>query len=195
MTVDNLTLRVATPEDAQSILDIYSYYVLNTAITFECTVPSVDEFAARMRRILTKYPFYVALLQGKIVGYAYAGSFIAREAYDYSCELSIYVAYDVKRSGIGKSLYTTLFNALKAMGILNIYACIGVPCKDADEYLDFNSQQFHSHLGFKTVGTFNRCGFKFGRWYSMIWMEKLIGEHTGDHHLISFKQLTAADKN
>ena len=61
--------------------------------------------------------------------------------------------------------------------MLNLYACIGVPEQD-DEYLDHNSEQFHEHMGYRKVGTFHQCGYKFGRWYNMIWMEKMIGEHT-----------------
>lgn len=176
--LDKMVIRVATPDDAQSILDIYRYYIANTAITFECREPSVEEFRERIAHTLLKYPYYVALLEGKIVGYAYAGSFVAREAYDHSCELSIYVDKNYKHSGIGKRLYNALFDTLKSMGILNLYACIGVPSDSADEYLDFNSQNFHSHLGFRIVGLFTRCGYKFDRWYNMIWMEKLIGEHS-----------------
>lgn len=65
------------------------------------------------------------------------------------------------------------------MGVLNLYACIGYP-KVEDEYLNKNSAQFHEHLGFRLCGTFENCGYKFNRWYDMIWMEKIIGEHTDD---------------
>jgi phosphinothricin acetyltransferase len=65
---------------------------------------------------------------------------------------------------------------LKAMGILNLYACIAYP-ETEDEYLTRNSANFHSHLGFTTAGRFHQCAYKFGRWYDMIWMEKLVGEH------------------
>ena len=75
-----------------------------------------------------------------------------------------------------RKLYEALEEALKAQGMLNLYACIGYP-DVPDEYLDYNSAQFHEHLGYRTVGTFHQCGYKFGRWYSMIWMEKMIGEH------------------
>ena len=65
---------------------------------------------------------------------------------------------------------------LKEMGILNLYACIAYP-EVEDEYLDKNSVLFHEHLGYVKVGEFHKCGYKFGRWYNMIWMEKIIGEH------------------
>ena len=72
-----------------------------------------------------------------------------------------------------------LADRLKAMGVLNLYACIGYPQVE-DEYLTRNSAQFHEHLGFTLAGTFHNCGYKFGRWYDMIWMEKIIGEHRPD---------------
>ena len=62
------------------------------------------------------------------------------------------------------------------MGIRNLYACIGDPVEE-DEYLTRSSEQFHRHLGYTKVGEFHLCGYKFGRWYNMIWMEKLIGDH------------------
>ena len=80
------------------------------------------------------------------------------------------------QQGDFEKLYEALEEALRRQGMLNLYACIGCPEKP-DEYLDFNSAQFHEHLGYRTVGTFHQCGYKFGRWYNMIWMEKMIGEH------------------
>ena len=80
------------------------------------------------------------------------------------------------RQGLGKTLYGALEQRLAEMGILNLYACIGFPDKE-DEYLTSNSADFHAHLGYRRVGEFHRCGYKFGRWYHMIWMEKIIGRH------------------
>ena len=81
--------------------------------------------------------------------------------------------------GMGRALYEALADRLQAMGILNLYACIGYPQVE-DEYLTRNSARFHEHLGFALVGTFHNCGYKFGRWYDMVWMEKIIGEHRPD---------------
>ncbi|MBQ9572428.1 MAG: GNAT family N-acetyltransferase [Acidaminococcaceae bacterium] len=77
---------------------------------------------------------------------------------------------------MGRMLYEALETELKKMGILNLYACIGYP-ETEDEYLTRNSAGFHAHLGYVKVGEFHKCGYKFGRWYNMIWMEKIIGEH------------------
>ena len=171
-----MEIRLANIEDAEDILNIYSYYVLNTAVSFEYDVPIVEEFKERIKKILENYPYYVALIDNKIVGYAYAGSFVGREAYKYSAELTVYIDKDFKKQGIGKLLYQKLEEDLKQKGIRNLYACIGVPVDKADEYLDFNSVEFHKHLGFKQVGEFHKCGYKFDRWYNMVWLEKIIGE-------------------
>ena len=126
-------------------------------------------------------------LHGAIAGYAYAGAFVGRAAYDWSCETSIYLDKNARRCGIGKTLYAALEKELKKMGILNMYACIGYPDNE-DEYLTKNSAEFHSHIGFVQVGEFHKCGYKFGRWYNMIWMEKIIGEHKKDQApVIGFK--------
>lgn len=170
-----IEIRSATVEDVEDILNVYSYYVLNTAISFEYNVPTVEEFKNRIRRTLEKYPYYVAILDNKIIGYAYAGSFVGREAYKYSSELTIYIHKNYKKQGIGNLLYQKLEEDLKQNGIKNLYACIGTPVNKADEYLDFNSVEFHKHLGFKQVGEFHKCGYKFDRWYNMVWLEKIIG--------------------
>ena len=177
MNKNNVTIRPATIDDTENILKIYAFYVLNTAISFEYTVPPLNEFKSRIEKILKRYPCYVAVKEkNNIAGYAYAGAFNEREAYKYSVELSIYVDKAYKKQGIGKLLYKTLEQDLKAQKITNLYARIAVPEKE-DEYLNFNSAQFHEHLGFKKVGEFHRCGYKFNRWYNIICMEKFLKEH------------------
>ena len=172
-----MLIRSAQVSDAPALLDIYAPYVRDTAITFEYDVPSPEEFRERIRRIRQRYPYLVIEKDGVIEGYAYAGVFKDRAAYDRSCEMTIYLDRGARGRGLGRELYEALEQELKARGFLNLYACIGVP-EEPDEYLDFNSEQFHAHLGYTTVGTFHKCGYKFGRWYNMIWMEKMIGEHT-----------------
>lgn len=173
-----MVIRDAALSDAQSILNIYAYYTENTVISWETKAPSLEEFQARMERIMKRYPYLVMEEDGEIFGYAYAGPFVGRAAYDWSCELTIYLRHDVRKQGLGRALYTALEEKVKDMGILNLYACIGVPEGEEDEYLTNNSAEFHEHLGFREVGRFRNCGSKFGRWYTMIWMEKVIGEHT-----------------
>ncbi len=172
----HMRLRAAKPEDAAELLEIYGYYVKNTAITFEYEVPSVSEFISRIENTLKKYPYIVAEEEGKIIGYVYAGAFKARAAYEHSVETSIYVADKKRRQGVGGTLLEALEEALKKQNILNVNACIAVP-NEEDEYLSFGSVRFHETRGYKLVGTFHDCGYKFERWYNMIWMEKMLGEH------------------
>ena len=171
-----MLIRSATPDDAGRILEIYSYYVENTAITFEIDVPSPDEFKNRISKTLARYPYLVLEEDGMIEGYAYAGVFYDRAAYDHSCEVTIYLDRDSHGKGYGRILYGELEKKLKARGIINLYACIADPVVE-DEYLTSNSEQFHAHLGYVKNGEFHKCGYKFCRWYNMIYMEKIIGEH------------------
>lgn len=176
MMNDNIRIRPAGAEDAEALLAIYAPYVRETAITFEYDVPTVEEFQSRIRNILQKYPYLIAEQDGRAVGYAYAGSFKERASYAWDAETTIYVARDRKRQGIGRRLYRTLEDILKAQGILNLNACIAFPPQE-DEYLTRNSMEFHARCGFRLVGEFHQCGYKFGRWYNIIWMEKHIGAH------------------
>jgi len=175
-TNTDITLRFATISDAKDILEIYRPYIEKTAISFETLVPSLDEFTSRIENISKIYPYIVAVKDSKIVGYAYTHAFVDRSAYDYSAETTIYVDETMKKSGIGKRLYTAIEEISKFQGICNLEACIGYIEKE-DEYLTNNSSQFHEHLGYRFVGRFDKCGYKFGRWYDMIWMEKIIAEH------------------
>lgn len=171
-----INIRDAALDDAERLLEIYSFYVQHTAISFEYDVPTIDEFRERIRKAREKYPYLVIEKDGTIQGYAYAGPFKNRAAYDWSCELTIYIDRNARGDGLGRKLYSVLETKLKDMGMLNLYACIAYP-ETEDEYLTTNSADFHAHLGFTEVGHFHQCGYKFGRWYDMIWMEKIIGQH------------------
>ncbi|MDO5558919.1 MAG: GNAT family N-acetyltransferase [Oscillospiraceae bacterium] len=175
--MDNeIIIRDVTVSDAPELLDIYAPYVLNTAVTFEYDVPTADEFINRIEKIRRKYPYIAAQQNGVILGYAYAGAFKERAAYNKSAETTIYVKEDSRRCHIGSRLYSALEEKLRTQGILNMNACIAYP-ETEDEYLTFDSFRFHEKMDFDLVGEFHKCGYKFGRWYNMIWMEKLIGEH------------------
>ncbi len=183
MKIENVTIK-----DAAELLAIYTPYVTDTAITFEYDVPSLEEFESRIKTISSKFPYLKAVDEnGTILGYAYASTFKGRAAYDWSVETTVYVREDKKRAGIGKALYAALEEALKNMGILNANACIAV-LKDGqpDPHLTNDSLHFHEKLGYKLVGTFHDSGFKFGTWYDMIWMEKMLGEHTSSPAPVRF---------
>ncbi len=173
-----LTVRSAAPDDAKRLLEIYSYYVINTAVSFEYDVPSEAEFRSRIENTLQKYPYIVLERDGFIVGYAYAGTFKNRAAYDRCCEVSVYLDKNERRKGYGKTLYGELEKRLYDQGILNLYACIAFPTEE-DAHLTKDSVLFHTASGYVKVGEFHKCGYKFGRFYDMIWMEKFIGDHRG----------------
>ena len=177
--MSGILVRQATAEDAEAMLEIYAWYVKNTAVTFEYDVPAPEEFQQRIGRVTERYPWLAAEEDGRILGYAYAAPFKDRTAYDWSVETTIYMDPGARRRGVGSLLYRALEHELKKMGVLNLYACIGVP-EQEDEYLTFDSQRFHRRMGYRTVGEFRECGCKFGRWYHMIWMEKRLGDHRPD---------------
>mgnify|MGYP003156935241 CR=1 FL=1 len=173
-------IRQASIEDAPSLLSIYRPYVENTAITFEENLPTLE-----------RYPYLTALADGRIAGYAYAGPFHPRKAYDHAAELSIYIAPPFHHRGLGKALYGQLESILLSQQVFNLYACIAVT-KGEDPFLPKDSPLFHRSLGFKTLVCFEKCGYKFGRWYDMIWMGKEIGKrplHPGA--FIPFSQLSS----
>ena len=186
--IDDISIRFAKSEDAKELLKIYAYYVTDTAISFETEVPSEEEFKLRIEEVLKSYPFIVACKDDEILGYAYLHSFVGRKAYELSAETTIYLNPDKKKMGIGKKLYSVLEDIAKAQNITNLYSCIGYVDKE-DEYLNNNSVQFHEHTGFRMVGKFENCGHKFGRWYHMVWMEKIIGEHKEIREFIRFKDI------
>ena len=174
-----IDIRPTILSDATRLLGIYAHYVKNTAVSFEYDVPSLAEFETRIRNTLKHYPYLVIEVNSEVVGYAYAGPFVGRQAYDRSCELSIYLDHTACKHGLGRRLYEALEAELKERGFLNLYACIAYP-EVEDDFLTRNSADFHAHMGFSEVGRFHKCGHKFGRWYDMIWMEKIIGDHTGE---------------
>jgi phosphinothricin acetyltransferase len=176
--LNKIKFKIANVSNAEEILSIYSYYVLNTAISFEIETPTIEEFKSRIEKTLKKYPYIIVVKDNEIIGYSYVGPFVGRAAYNWSLETTIYIKKDYIKMGIGKKLYLILENIAKAQGYLDLNACIGYPVKDEDEYITRNSAQFHEHMGYKWIGEFEKCGYKFNRWYNMIWMSKNIGEHT-----------------
>ena len=125
MKTNNMSIRTVRPEDAKGLLDIYAYYVEETAISFETEVPSVEEFKIRIEEILKSYPYIVACDNDELLGYAYLHPFVGRKAYELSAETTIYLNPVKKKMGIGKKLYSVLEDIAKAQNIINLYSCIG----------------------------------------------------------------------
>lgn len=169
----NVKIRSAAAEDAEALSAIYAYYVEHTAVSFEYDAPNAEEFRGRIENTLRRYPYLVLEEDGVIRGYAYAGPFHERAAYRFCCELTVYIDKNARGRGFGRMLYGTLEEKLREAGFRNLYACIADPDGE-DEYLTRDSERFHRRMGYTKVGEFRHCGCKFGRWYNMIWMEKLI---------------------
>lgn len=159
-------IRLATPNDIPSILAIYGPYVLNTPYSFEYTVPSEEAFRQRFTAITEKFPWLVWEEKGEVLGYAYASLPFQRAAYAWCCEVSIYLSPKIHGKGIGRKLYAALEALLFRQGYRVIYSVITSENQ--------HSVDFHAKVGYRFVAELPNCGFKFGRWLGIIWMEKRL---------------------
>lgn len=190
----SIKICIAKPSDAEELLKIYEPYVLNTAISFETAVPSIEEFRKRIETTLKTYPYLTARYGGKIIGYAYNGPFVPRSAYSHCAQPSIYISSSERKNGVGRRLYEELERISILQNINTLYACIGLPNEENDEHLDSNSADFHKHMGYTEVGKFSKCGYKFGHWYDMIWMEKnILPQQNDPKEMIPFPELKLTD--
>lgn len=187
-----MKIRIATIKDAENIRNIYAPYVLNTAVSFEYELPDIKEFTNRIESTLKNYPYLVAMVNDDVVGYAYASAFHSRAAYRHSAELSVYVRENCKKSGIGSALYESMEAFLINQNIYIVHACIASADKN-DEYLTDDSEKFHTKMGFSLAGRHKQCGYKFGKWYDIIWMDKVIQDIPDiPEDFIPFSQLNSA---
>lgn len=161
-----IKIRPAHRDDAQAIQIIYAPFVADTAITFEYEVPSITELTHRIITTQKNYPYLVAEINNQVVGYAYAGSFNSRPAYNYVCELSIYVSQQAVAKGIGQALYQEIERLLMAQDIVHIISIISLPNEP--------SLNFHYKNGFIQIGHFPKAGFKKAEWHDIVWLLKTI---------------------
>ncbi|HFI0724349.1 TPA: N-acetyltransferase family protein [Streptococcus suis] len=168
-----IKIQSAQIEDAADLVAIYAPYVENTAITFETEIPTVADFASRIEKTLEKFPYLVAVEEGQILGYAYASTYYARAAYDWTVELSVYVSREVRGKGIGSLLYAALEEELTVRGFKNFLACIALP--------NPASLALHEKRGYEQVAHFKKVGYKFDTWHDIVWLQKsLVGENNED---------------
>ena len=156
-----MNFRLAVPGDARGVLDIYAPVVSDTFVSFEEQVPTVAEMDRRIRSTLRRWPWIVAEEQGQLAGYAYATGFRDRQAYRWSCEVSVYVEEAWRRQRLGARLYEELFLLLRRQGYRMAYAGIALP--------NPASVALHEHLGFARVGVFPAAGRKHGAWIDVGW--------------------------
>ena len=164
-----MNIRLATPAAAAAIHDIYAPIVRDTTISFEWEPPSVEEIAARIERTLSDgYPWLVAEIDERVAGYAYASRFRTRAAYDWTAEVSVYVARDRHRSGVGRALYGELLRLLERQGFRSAYGVMTLP--------NAGSEGLHRALGFVEVGRYPRIGWKFGAWHDVAVWRVALGD-------------------
>ena len=164
-----VNVRLATAGDAGGILEIYAPHVLHDACTFETRVPAVAEIEARIAKCLQKFPWLVCEINSRIAGYVYASSHREREAYQWTCESSVYVHKDFNGKGIGTALYKALFQLLKMQGLVNVYAGITLPNKA--------SVKLHESCGFQLFAQYDNIGYKLGAWHKVGWWKLQLREH------------------
>jgi phosphinothricin acetyltransferase len=175
-------IRLATPEDAAGILAIYARYIETTSFTFETETPSVEEFAERIKNYLLIWPWLVCEIEGDIAGYAYATRHRERTAYQWCVESSVYIHDDFQRVGIARALYTALFEILKKQGFRNVYAVINLP--------NDKSVVFHESCGFKYFATYEKVGYKLGKWKNVGWWKLSLNEYGNEPEApIKFSEL------
>ncbi|MDL2276066.1 N-acetyltransferase family protein [Breznakia sp. OttesenSCG-928-G09] len=164
-------IRFITTSDIPFLRKIYAQYI-DTAITFEYTLPSEEDFFKRVETIKIDYPFLVYEEAGQIIGYAYAHRYQARDAYQWNAELSIYLDEVATSKGLGKKFYQAIIEILKLQEVKTVYGIVTLPNK--------KSESLHTSLGFKQIGKYHNAGYKDKKWHDVAIFEKSIGEHTSN---------------
>ena len=161
-------IRPATEDDMAAIGAIYAHAVETGTASFELEAPTVDEMKRRRRTLVDSgYPYFVAELDGRIAGYAYAGPYRTRPAYRFSVENSVYIAEDARRQGLGQALLKALIAACERGPYRQMIAIIGDSRHQA-------SIGLHRILGFDMVGTIKDVGWKHGRWLDTVIMQRAL---------------------
>ncbi len=163
----SLTVRDATRDDAASCAAIYNPYVRDTAITFEIDEITDAEMAHRIEHKQARHAFLVAELDGRVVGYAYAGEYRDRYAWQWAAETSVYVDRNVHRSGAGRALYLALLERLATRGYRYAVGVITLPNEP--------SIGFHRALGFGDGGVLRKAGWKLGEWHDVATLQLFLG--------------------
>jgi phosphinothricin acetyltransferase len=155
------TIRLAEDADAAAVAAIYTPFCETSAISFEDRAPSAAEMAKRIRTLAERLPWLVLDADGVVAGYAYASPHRDRAAYGWAVDTSVYVASRYRRCGVGRALYTTLFEVLRRQGYYKAYAGITLP--------NPASVGLHEAMGFQPVGVYRGVGYKLGTWHDVAW--------------------------
>ena len=159
-------IRIARPDDAEAIHDIYTPSVLHGVETFENDLPGVDAMRGRIMTRLQHYPWLVWEDAGRVLAYAYASRFRERAAYDWIAETSIYVHADARRRGLARRLYGVLLDAMRLQGLNQAVGVITLPGE--------SSVAMHDAMGFTPAGVWRSSGYKLGQWWDVgVWQKEL----------------------
>lgn len=169
--MSQVTIRMATIDDAEAMYNIYEPYILNTVITFEYDKVPIQEFRERIKNVMLKFPWLVCIIDGVMAGYAYCSPHLVRAAFGWDCECTVYLSEKYQGRKIGTALYEALFQIVKNQGYFNIYSLICVP-NDSSVFL-------HKKFGFTEVGTYYNTAYKLGEWRHLLVMEKGLQETIG----------------
>ena len=161
-----MVFRMATEQDLPRMLEIYRPYVEQTTYSFEYTLPTLADFTQRFQTVTAQFPWIVCEQDGVVMGYAYGSAAFQRAAYGWCAQISAYLHPDIHRQGIGRKLYRILEEILQKQGYVNLYAVV------TDE--NINSLEFHRAVGYRDMAVFPNCGFKFGRWIGVVWLQKSL---------------------
>ena len=162
-------IRVATKDDAAGMLEIYAPFILDSGITQETELPSLEDFQQRIISNLEERPWLVCEINSEIAGYAYAGKHRDRKGYQWCTEPSVYISEKYFGVGVANALYAALFDILKIQGYVNAYAVITLPNE--------RSIAFHKKFGFEYLTTYKKIGYKLGQWHDVGWMQYEINPH------------------
>lgn len=170
-------IRPSRVEDIAAITAIYGDSVLFNASSYEYDPPGEAEMVRRRSAVLADgFPYLIAELDEKVVGYAYASPFRPRIGYRFTVENSVYVDPACVGRGIGKHLLMAVIEECEKLGYRQMIAVIG-------DRANIASIRLHESCGFKLIGIFPSLGFKFGRWVDSVQMQRPLGE--GDSNLPS----------
>lgn len=165
-------IKVATKDDAAGMLDIYTPFILNSGVTQETEVPTVEDFQERILSNLAERPWLVCEINNEIAGYAYGGRHRDRKGYQWCTEPSVYILEKYFGLGVANALYAALFAILRLQGYVNAYAVITLPNE--------RSVAFHKKFGFEYLTTYKKIGYKLGQWHDVGWMQYEINPHNRD---------------
>ena len=163
-------IRPTTEADLSAITAIYQQAVREGTATFELEPPDLSEMTRRYRALVDGgYPYFVAMLDGRVAGYAYAGAYRPRPAYRFTVENSVYLDPAVHRRGIGLRLMERLIAECDGRGFRQMIAVIG-------DSASAGSIGLHRRCGFQMIGTHPNVGLKFGRWLDTVMMQRALGD-------------------